>query len=221
MSVPNHSVIPITKDDIPTIGVFLQNSKLQLAINRFLFKDWPNSQAQRAHYTSVIEGALSNPQTTCLKVINDISKQPIAHLFYTRHTLSRAKQCQPTTEEKVEGMNIEVPAGFAPGVYRAVKKAAKELEPEFDNDEYIDLTHLYVDPGSRGQGIGSWLLRIAQEAAATAQLPFSVCVEPTHRGFFANRGFQDVKNVDIDLREWAAPLSGYGVFRISRMAPLE
>ncbi|KAI1424638.1 hypothetical protein F5Y12DRAFT_750938 [Xylaria sp. FL1777] len=217
MAVPNYSVVPITDADIPTIGGFLQDSKLDLAINRFLVKDWPNFPVQKAHYTHAIERGVSNPQTTSLKVVDNASGQPVAHLFYTKKASRRVENDKPTTEEKGGHTENEVPVGFVPDVYWAVMSAVEELEPNLDTDEFIELTHLYVQPSSRRQGIGSWLLHIAQEAAIAAKLPLTLFAEPNHHDFFVNRGFGDVKNVDIDLRTWAARLSGYGVFRVSRM----
>ncbi|TGJ83779.1 hypothetical protein E0Z10_g4981 [Xylaria hypoxylon] len=221
MIVPNHSVVSIAKDDIPTIGGFLQDSKLQLAINRFLIRDWPNFSFQEAHYTSVIERSLSNPQITCLKVVNDVSKQPVAHLFYTRKASRAVEQDQPPAEGKGGEESNKVPVGFVPKVYQTVMDFAKELQPDFDTEEFIELTHLYVEPSSRGQGIGSWLLGIAHEAAAAEKLPLTLCSEPINHDFFASRGLRDVKTVDVDLRKWSTPLSGYGIFRMSRMVPEE
>ncbi|KAI8630596.1 hypothetical protein F5Y19DRAFT_483928 [Xylariaceae sp. FL1651] len=216
-SVPNYTVVPITKDDIPTIGTFLQDSKLQLAINRFLIKDWPNEPVQKALYTGAIEGGVKSTQTTSLKVMSDASGLPVAHLFYTK-TKSRTSASDEPTTGGTEGRNDnKVPAGVIPEVYWTVIDAVEELKPDFNTEEYMELTHIYVEPSSRGQGIGSWLVRIAQEDATAAGLPFSICAEPNHHGFFLNRGFKDVKKFDVELTKWAAPLSGYGTFRISRM----
>ncbi|KAK5636277.1 hypothetical protein RRF57_011989 [Xylaria bambusicola] len=217
MPVPDYSVVPITKDDIPVISAFLQASKLQLAINRFLIKDWPNDQFQKAHYTSVIEGGVSNPQTTSLKVINDTTGQAVAHLFYTEKLFTRAGEGEIAGRGKEEQAKQKIPAEFNPAVYQAVMEAVKKLEPTVGAGKYIELTHLYVEPSSRGQGIGSWLLQIVQEAAGSAKLPLIICSEPNHHDFFVSRGFKDMEHVDIDLTEWAAPWSGYGVFRITRM----
>ncbi|KAI0528443.1 hypothetical protein GGR58DRAFT_509334 [Xylaria digitata] len=221
MSVPNHSVVPITKDDIPTIGGFLQASKLQLSINRFLISDWPNFPLQKAHYTSAISSSLMNPQMTCLKVVNDTSQQPVAHLFYTKKVSRFMGRDQQHTEENGGRGSHKVPVGFVPDVYRTVMDFARELQPDFDTEEFIELTHLYVEPSSRRQGIGSWLLRIAQEAATDANLPFSLCSEPSYHDFFVSRGLRDVKTVDVELGKWAASLSGYGIFRMSQMQPAE
>ncbi|KAI1274707.1 hypothetical protein F5Y07DRAFT_372597 [Xylaria sp. FL0933] len=217
MPVPNYSVAPITKDDVPTIGGFLQDSKLQLAINRFLIVDWPNNSFQKAHYTDAIKGGLSNPRTTSLKVTDNTSGQIVAHLFYTKKASSPGEGQSSATEGDGEQANNQAPDGIVPDVYLAVMDAVKELEPNLDTDEYIELTHLYVEPSSRRQGIGSWLLQIIQEAAAAEKLPLTLFAEPNHHDFFVSHSFRDVKHVDIDLQKWAAPLSGYGVFRVSRM----
>ncbi|KAI0515064.1 hypothetical protein F5B22DRAFT_608164 [Xylaria bambusicola] len=217
MPVPNYSVVPITKEDIPLISAFLQASKLQLAINRFLVKDWPNDQFQKVHYTRAIEGGVSNPQTTSLKVINNTTGQAVAHLFYTEKPSTPAGDVEATTGGEKNQVKKEIPAAFNPAVYQAVMEAVEKLEPRLETDKYMELTHLYVEPSSRGQGIGSWLLQIAQEAAEAAKLPIVLCSEPNHHDFFVNRGFKDVKHADIDLAQWAASWSGYGVFRITRM----
>ncbi|KAI1747775.1 hypothetical protein F4782DRAFT_398005 [Xylaria castorea] len=207
MSIPNHRAVPMTVDDIPIISSFLQDSKLQLAINRFLIKDWPNPPVQDAIYTKAVEGGLSNPQTASLKVVDDISKQPVAYLFYTK--------------QKVVSGEKEVPAGVVPEVFWAVTNAFQELRSDFQNEEFIGLTHIYVKPSSRRQGIGTWLLQMAQRHAADEKLPFRIIAEPNHYDFFVNRGFRDIKYADVDLTRWAAPWSGYGTFRISSMVSTE
>ncbi|RYC65466.1 hypothetical protein CHU98_g742 [Xylaria longipes] len=194
-------------DDIPTMSSFLQDSKLHLAINRFLIEDWPNPPVQNALYTEAVKSGLSNPQTTCLKVVGDISKQSVAYLFYTKQKLPRGKN--------------EVPAGVVPEVFWTVTTAVQELQSDLQAEEFIGLTHIYVKPSSRRRGIGTWLLRMAQEHAADEKLPFRIIAEPNHHDFFINRGLRDKKHVDIDLTRWAAPLSGYGTFRISSMVSAE
>ncbi|KAI0424387.1 hypothetical protein F5Y09DRAFT_324553 [Xylaria sp. FL1042] len=217
MPVPNYSVVPATEDDIPILGDFLQDSKLQLAINRFLILDWPNFPFQKAHYTNAIKGGLSNPRTTSLKVIDNTSGKLVAQLVYTKKVSPPGEGESSTTEGNGGEANNEVPVGIVPDVYWAVMDAVKELEPNLETDEYIELTHMYVEPSSRRRGIGSRLLQIVEEAAAAENLPLTLFAEPNHHDFFVGHGFRDVKDVDIDLRKWAAPLSGYGVFRVSRM----
>ncbi|KAI0448243.1 hypothetical protein F5B21DRAFT_193301 [Xylaria acuta] len=217
MSVPNYHVVPITVDDISTISSFLQDSKLQLAINRFVIKDWPNPPIQKALYTEAVKGGLSNPQTTCLKVVEDISKQSVAYLFYTKQRFPNGKHDANVAGDERGDSKKEVPAGVVPEVFWAVTNAFQELRSDFQSEEFIELTHIYVKPTSRQQGIGTWLLQMAQRHAADQKLPFRIIAEPNHHDFFVNRGFRDIKHVDVDLTRWAAPLSGYGTFRISSM----
>ncbi|KAI0206890.1 hypothetical protein F4808DRAFT_454805 [Astrocystis sublimbata] len=224
MSVPRHQLAPITVDDIPLVSSFLQDSKLQLAINRFVIKDWPNPSFQNAHYTKAIQGGLTNPQTTCLKVVNEVSQQAVAYLFYTRENTKKQSHSENPGGSDVgdEKRNKkEVPDGIVPDVYWAVTDAFEELQSDFGTEDFIGVTHIYVEPSSRQQGIGTWLLNVAREHAIEQKLPFRIIAEPNHHKFFENRGFEDVRSVDIDLTRWAPPLSGYGTFRISSMLMAE
>ncbi|KAI1357313.1 hypothetical protein F5Y08DRAFT_324570 [Xylaria arbuscula] len=221
MPVENHSVIPINQDDIPAIGAFLQASKLQLTINRLLVKDWPNPTLQKAHYTRAIDNAVSNPNVTSLKVINNVTGDAVAQLFYQKKSCAQERKDELPEDSEEKQAKLEVPESFTPAVYYAVMEAVDKLEPVLDTNEYIELTHMYVEPSSRRQGIGSWLLQIVQEAAVAAKLPLSLCSEPNYHSFFAKRGLKDQKHIDIDLAQWAAPYSGYGPFRLCRMVSQE
>jgi hypothetical protein len=55
------------------------------------------------------------------------------------------------------------------------------------------------------------------EKSKAAGIPLTLVAEPESHEFFIKKGFEDAKSVDIDLRKWAPPHSGYGLFRISRM----
>lgn len=55
------------------------------------------------------------------------------------------------------------------------------------------------------------------EKSKAAGIPLTLVAESESHDFFLKKGFEDVKSVDIDLRQWAPPHSGYGIFRISRM----
>lgn len=71
MSVPNHSIVPVTAQDLPTMAKLLCDSKLQLTINRLLFKDWPNEAAQVPNYTRAVEGSFKDPSVESFKVVDD------------------------------------------------------------------------------------------------------------------------------------------------------
>ncbi|KAI1079345.1 hypothetical protein F5B20DRAFT_544572 [Whalleya microplaca] len=220
MSIPGHSILPVVEADLPTLTEFLQASKLQLAINRFLFKDWPAVSAQRANSRAAVESGLRDPQTNSLKVVNDSSGIIVAHLFLTRHSSSnsetRSTSSSGKAAEKESQSQVQVPQSMVPAVLETVRDAMRELKPEFDGD-YIELTHIYVEPSSRNQGIGTQLVQVCRDRARADGLPLTICAEPNHHDFFLKRGFRDTKHVDIDLRHWAPEHNGYGIFRVSRM----
>ncbi|KAI1387598.1 uncharacterized protein F4822DRAFT_288148 [Hypoxylon trugodes] len=234
MSIPNHTILAATEADIPILTGFLQDSKLHLAINRFLFRDWPAEAAQCANYRSAVEFGVKNPQTTSLKVVNDASGKIVAHMYLRRMSdnenpdtpsesdesdSEKDEQSQNVDDKQDEDKNqdqSQIPDIFVPEVYEKVVEAMNQIEPEITGDHY-ELTHIYVDPASRRQGIGTQLIQVCHDRAQAEKLPLTICVEPNHHDFFVKQGFKDEKYVDIDLRQWAAENSGYGNFRISRM----
>lgn len=60
-------------------------------------------------------------------------------------------------------------------------------------------------------------MKLAIEKVEKEGIPLSVGVEPEAHEFFLAQGFKDLKHVDIDLRQWAAQYSGFGVFRFYGM----
>ncbi|KAI1326066.1 hypothetical protein F5Y16DRAFT_422315 [Xylariaceae sp. FL0255] len=237
MAVPNYSIGPVTEADHPTLITYLQASKLQLAINRFIFEDWPNESGQRENYTGMLALVLPlhfffavwtfadegirpftgplNPDETSLKIVNDETGEIVGHIVYTKTKTTRLTAAEKT--EKAREAAAAVPKHVVPAVYSVMIHAVMDLAPEFEADEYIDLTHFYVEPKSRGKGIGEWLVKTAHDAAKDAGIPFTVCAEPNDHEFLVSCGFRDVKTADIDLVPFAAPMSGYGVFRLFRM----
>lgn len=79
------------------------------------------------------------------------------------------------------------------------------------------MTYIFVNPSSRGQGIGARLVREAVERAKAAGVPLTVSVEPAAYDFFGKLGFKDTRHVDFDLSKWAPSYSGFGVFRLAGM----
>lgn len=229
MSILNHSILPATEADLPVIAGFLLASKLQLAVNRFLFKDWPNEPAQRDLYTSAVEGGFKDPQSTTLKVVDDRSGETVAHLILKRRTGGEAKE--PAVD--VDGTQ-EVPRGMDPDVLPTVMRMIREVDEEMQGidhirendsvhvsciftDRYLEITHIYVKPTSRRQGIGSQLVQLSIEKAKAAGVPLAIASEPDAHEFFLRQGFRDTKHSDIDLSQWAPPHSGWGVFRLAGM----
>ncbi|KAI1777446.1 hypothetical protein F4818DRAFT_439801 [Hypoxylon cercidicola] len=212
--IRDYNIEPATEADIPTLTEFLVASKRHLAINRFLFTDWPAEGVQRANYGAAVRGGMNKPDLSSLKAVHNESRRTVAYLVVARSAGAGAgsagrgeSQAQPP---KRKG---RAPEGIDPAVLERVEDAIAELgKPDGDY-----LVYMYVEPPSRGMGIGELLLRECVDRAQWEGLPLSINCEPNHHDWFRRRGFRDVRVADIDLRAFAAENSGYGVFRISRM----
>ncbi|KAF2737629.1 hypothetical protein EJ04DRAFT_510077 [Polyplosphaeria fusca] len=209
MPLPHHSILPVTIDDVPTLGGFLASSKLQLAINRFLFKDWPNEAAQLANYTQAVGHGLSDPNVTSLKVVCHDSQEIVAHLGLS---------LRQGTAKGAPGDEMPVPDAMVPDVFYAVTDAIQSLNQGIANKDHMELTWIFVKPSARNQGIGTELVQAAIKKAQEAALPLLFNSEPPVHGFFLKLGFAETKTVDIDLSKWAPPYCGWGLFRLSAMA---
>lgn len=144
MSILKHSIHPITSADVPALANHLLASKLQLAINRFLFKDWPNDSAQRAIYSNAVEGGFKDPESTTLKVVDDTSGEIVGHLVLTRRKAEKAETETPLAGDAGEKQNQNVPAGFNPEVLATVGEMIKEVDKEVKDIEHIRSFHLFT-----------------------------------------------------------------------------
>lgn len=142
MSTPKHSILPITSDDLPTLAEFLFASKLQLAINRFLFKDWPNEPAQRAIYTGAAEGGFNDPDSASLKVVNDMSGEMVGHLVLTHRKATTGTPATNADANQTQQQNV--PNGFKSEVLSTVMKMTEEVDVELKGIEHISSFCLYM-----------------------------------------------------------------------------
>lgn len=135
MSVPNHTIVPVTEDDVPTIAGFLQASKPQLAIYRFLFKDWPKDSAQLAQYTGAVESGFEDPLFTTLKVVDDRSGETVAHLAFARRK-ARVSEAEVSAVDEADG-HRHIPNFFVIEVFSTMGRTVRELDQELEGIEHI------------------------------------------------------------------------------------
>lgn len=136
MSNSKHSVQPFVRADVSTQANFLVAAKLQLPINRFLFKDWPNEPAQRRVYTDAAKGNFEGAENTCLKVVNDASGEMVGYIVITHRPEGKplfAKKDQKASQDQP----IKVPEGFDPDVLLTVLKMIEEVHKKMDGIEHI------------------------------------------------------------------------------------
>ncbi|KAI8649350.1 N-acetyltransferase domain-containing protein [Fusarium sp. Ph1] len=208
------SILPVAGSDLPMLAEFVHSSKLCLTINRLLYLDWPNDAAQKPQYRRAVESSFNNDKVQCLKAVDEESNELVGYLVLTPKTPVEARK---DTEIGSDAEEKNVPEGMHAGVWSAVTNAAAEINRETDSLEHLELTYIYVKPSHREKGIGSLLLQEAFLRAHADRVPLALCSEPAAYSFYKNRGFQDTKHVDIDLRLWAPPYTGFGIFRLSGM----
>jgi GNAT superfamily N-acetyltransferase len=226
------SILPVAVSDLPMLAEFVHSSKLCLTINRLLYLDWPNDAAQKPQYRRAVESSFNDDMVQCLKAVDEESNELVGYLVLTPKTPIEARK---DTEIGSDAEEQRVPKGMHAGVWSAVTNAAAEINRETDSLDHLgmqipssklgpqgltkgtELTYIYVKPSHRQKGIGSLLLQEAFRRAHAARVPLALCSEPAAYNFYKNRGFQDTKHVDIDLRLWAPPYTGFGIFRLSGM----
>lgn len=127
------SILAATSSDLPVLAAYLHTSKLNLAINRFIFENWPNDAVQKAKYTKAIEGSLDDPTTISLKVVNDNTGEIIAYMFLTPRMSGKSTKLQNSTtdEGQSDGLDAEVAA--------TVMKVVAEINEQWANVDYLGL----------------------------------------------------------------------------------
>lgn len=135
----NYSIQPATLDDRPTLANLLYTSKLPLTINRLLWDDWPDEEAQRAQYRRAVEGGLSDPATEAFKVSDGDLGEVIGHLYLTHKTPSR-DECEPTEVKEGDDVDVqdgdktEARKGLGGGINAAVAAAVGSAVAEADTE---------------------------------------------------------------------------------------
>ncbi|KAE8450110.1 hypothetical protein EG329_006891 [Mollisiaceae sp. DMI_Dod_QoI] len=210
----NYSIQPMAVDDLPTHISFLLSSKLSLAVNHFLFKDWPNETAQRALYSSAAESGFKSPDSECLKAIDNGSGEMVAHLVLTRKKSvnagpAAANEGDENPKPPPEGLDLE----FLPHIMKVIK----DVEKERAGIDHFEVTHIFVKYSSRNRGVGTMLVQYCLKKAKEAGEPLYIASEPQAHKFFLGRGFKDTIHSDIDLSKYSPEHSGFGIFRLQGM----
>lgn len=130
MSSDKYTIRPFETGDVTATGELLFTQKLGLTINRLLFKNWPNEEAQRKNYTSTLAN-LDPASMESLTVVENASGEIVGHLTMTR------KKPAPKTENPGNGKEGEVPDHFNPAVLSTVMKVAGELDAVMKDTDHI------------------------------------------------------------------------------------
>ncbi|KAF1809449.1 hypothetical protein P152DRAFT_476365 [Eremomyces bilateralis CBS 781.70] len=207
-TIPNHSILPLEESDIPSLARHVQASKLELSINRFLWKDWPNEAGQAVNSRQAIEGSFARSDSDRFKVVKDDTGEIVGHLVITH------KRPVPQ-EEGGNPVKPEVQKEMNPEILDWVIRASASNQKLVKDREHLVITHFYVAPSSRKQGIASSLIRLVIQKGKEAALPVFAGVEPQALSLLLAHGFKEIGYSDIDLSKFAPENCGWGVFRLT------
>lgn len=138
MSSDKYTIRPFEAGDVAATGELLFTQKLGLTINRLLFKNWPNEEAQRKNYTRTV--ANLDPGTMeALTVVENASGEIVGHLTMTRK--KPAPKDEGPGSGNDNGKDKEIPDYFNADVLSTVMKVAKELDAVMKDTDHIGRFH--------------------------------------------------------------------------------
>lgn len=132
MSATQYSILPATAVDVPAIGAAVHTSKQSLTVNRLLFHDWPNEEAQKPIYLGAVQAGLEDPNFEQWKVVHLESGEIVGHVCLTR------KQAMGTTKsDSMPTKPDEVPAGMNAKVFQIVIDTVQKLDVDLSSYDHI------------------------------------------------------------------------------------
>lgn len=133
MTPPNYSILPVVEADLPFLANFIHAAKLRLSINRLLFLDWPNGEAQMKMYTAAVISGFEDPATECFKAVDLETNEIIGYLVIARKRPSQ----EPPEYEISRYSDSNTPEGLNPHVFAQVVTASAEIEKETKNTDFL------------------------------------------------------------------------------------
>jgi hypothetical protein len=110
MSPPSTKILPATDVDFTTLGQIIATANLPDAIMQFSFTDWPNPNSITAFFTARIRGALSAPETTVFKIIDESTEEILGVVCLGIESSADTEDrnlLKPTDDFVPENMNVE------------------------------------------------------------------------------------------------------------------
>lgn len=105
------------RTDSDTFSAWLLESKLTLTVNRLLWKNWPNVEAQKPHYAESIEGGWADPAMTYYKA-TDSTGAVLGFLALSKKQAAPADKAEKVTD---------CPEVMNEHVFRGVMKAVADI----------------------------------------------------------------------------------------------
>ena len=97
---PSKTVTPLLAEDLEAAIEMTIECKNDLAISMLLVKDYPNPKGRRSTTEPAIKGSLEDPNSTCVKVVDDETGELLGYFVYKRSRSQEAKiEEKPAVEE--------------------------------------------------------------------------------------------------------------------------
>ena len=117
------TIEPAERSDSAVFTDYLFTSKLDLTVNRLLYKDWPNEDAQRAHYADAVERGWNDG----MSYYKAVDKRGHILGFVALERKLAATDGKAVSATCPESMNV--------AVFEAVTEAAQKIDKAADGEE--------------------------------------------------------------------------------------
>jgi hypothetical protein len=130
---PSTKILPATDADLATIGEIIATANLPDAIMQFSFTDWPSLTSITAFFTARIRGALSAPETTVFKIIDESTGEILGVVCLGMESSAETEDrdlLKPTDDFVPQGMNFEFVAALIGKVHDLVVTLPRKHQRE-------------------------------------------------------------------------------------------
>ncbi|KAH8667492.1 acyl-CoA N-acyltransferase [Tricladium varicosporioides] len=203
----NHSLLPATEADLPTLINLLTTSYFTEALCPFMFASWPDTKDMLAYFTQRVLARHSESSSELLKVVDAQDGKIIAMCCLSLMSADAGSDPLKFSEDGKgpEGINLEF-AGYA-----ATKFV--EIDKWMMGKRHFLISSCAVTPECQGQGIGSAMVNYCVKKSLEGGLPTYLTAFPRARSMYAKCGFEVVQDIVLDLNSFGTKDSGYGLYR--------
>ncbi|KAI4121550.1 MAG: hypothetical protein LQ338_006305 [Usnochroma carphineum] len=223
---PTYDLVPAEREDIPRLAHI--HVIACLPDNAFkLYFATPSDFERRV--TEMLEGQVGDSAWQHIKLVDKETgviaawaswNFPTAAEIDKRDKQRAAAKASETKEAKEKG-KFDFPTGLPTYVQEDTERW---MERWTCGVRHMLCKALFTDPMFQRRGMGTTLVEYGNKLADRASLPIFLQASPFGFPIYARHGFETVRHLDVDLREWAPSASsndkGYGNYRFRYMLRL-
>lgn len=134
MAVPDFTIAPVERDDLPILAQFLHSSKQALSINRLIFLNWPNDELQMQMYTGAVTGGFESSEMHDFKAVNNETKEIIGYIVFQKNGGKTDDEIAIRNRQVAES---QIPEGINPPLMTDVNNATLEISKPADKIDHV------------------------------------------------------------------------------------